>query len=267
MKNNQKIIHKKKSKRKSKKIQRKKNTNLKKYKLLVISMDNENGKERRKVLNYPYTFMKGLKGNNLKNPIVRNVNQKFFSRYNQDRKSSKFNGFVGNFSSHVKCYHYIIKHNLKNTVILEDDSILSSKLPDPSKLPNDSLTLFSGRIQPPKSWKDSENFHKNCTPKKIIKSFKKGVNLIDYDKFRFTQSNAIFVPNKEVAKNVLNHMKKSKHYKSMDLYYSKEKLVKYLYYPAPFTHDDQIAKVGSNILKGKGQGIIKNYVLQIRLMY
>ena len=88
-------------------------------------------------------------------------------------------------------------------MILEDDSILSSKLPDPSKLPNDSLTLFSGRIQPPKSWKDSENFHKNCTPKKIIKSFKKGVNLIDYDKFRFTQSNAIFVPNKEVLRSGL----------------------------------------------------------------
>ena len=26
-------------------------------------MDNENGKERRKFLNYPYTFIKGLKGN------------------------------------------------------------------------------------------------------------------------------------------------------------------------------------------------------------
>ena len=230
------------------------------YHFLVISMDNENGKKRRSVLNYDYTWIEGLSGRDLDNPIVQDVHKKMFLRYNVDKHSNKFNGYVGNFSSHIKTLQYIVKEKLNNCVLLEDDSILTKEnLPDPTTLPQDGMTLFSGRLQKP-TWKNLKEWHQNGEPQKIIQTFQQGINLMDYDTFRFTQSNAIFIPNETVAKDVLHHMKTSKYkYKSMDLYYSQHKLVKYLYYPAPFIHDDLLAKVGSNI--NSLHGVMKDYVL------
>ena len=229
------------------------------YNLLLISLNNETGAARRSVLNYNYNLIKGLKGSD-NNRIVNFVKSKFYSRYNQDKKGKGYLGAVGVFSSHISALNHIVKNNLKNTIILEDDSILKGKLPSPLKLPKDSLTLFSGRIGPPKSWDELDNFHKSCSAQKIIKKFKRGINEIDYDKFRYTQQNAIYYPNKEQAQIVLNKIKEAKTLKNIDLFYNKHRLVKYLYYPAPFIHDDLKANIGSQISK-KGHGKIKDYIL------
>ena len=98
--------------------------------------------------------------------------------------------------------------------------------------------------------------------KNIIKNFKKGVNEIDYTKYRWTQSNAIFIPNKQVAQNMLNKLEEIKTFKLYyDMLLSNNRLVKYLYYPAPFRHDDTLQNVISQI-GGVPQGNIENYVLK-----
>tara|TARA_R110000787_G_scaffold55854_5_gene128681 strand:- start:1650 stop:2426 length:777 start_codon:yes stop_codon:yes gene_type:complete len=229
------------------------------YNLLLISLNNESGEKRRSVLNYPYFWIKGLKGTD-NNRIVNFVKSKFYSRYNQDKKGKGYLGAVGVFSSHIKAMEHIVKNNLKNTIILEDDSILKGKLPNPLKLPQDSLTLFSGRIQPPKSWADLKKFHSSCSAQKIIKNFKRGVNEINYNDHRWTQQNAVYYPNSKVTQDVLNQIHSAKRLKNIDLFFNNPSIVKYLYYPAPFVHDDIKADIGSQISK-KGHGKIKDYIL------
>ena len=229
---------------------------MKGYNLLVISMDNEKGKQRRSKLNYPFIWVKGLKGSDKSNPIVKEVTNKFLVRYNQDKNSQKVQGYIGNFSSHIKVLKHIVNNNLKNSVILEDDSQLEF-LPPIAKLPKDAITQFSGRLQP-KRWEDVKSFHQGCEPQKIIKTFKKGLNKINHDDYRFTQSNAIYVPNKKEAQKILDTIEKAKHYKSYDFFLNDHHLLDYLWYPAPFTHDD--LSTGSSITKG-GEGRIKNYIL------
>ena len=127
------------------------------YNILLISLDNENGALRRKELNYPYTWIKGLYGGDFKNPLVKEVDKRIYLGYNAIKRSKKWLGFVGNMASHLKVLEHIVKNKLNNTITLEDDSILIHPLPNPKTLPDDSPVLFSGQLRHPKSWgKDAE---------------------------------------------------------------------------------------------------------------
>lgn len=225
---------------------------------LLISMDTEKGKIRRNLLNYDdFIWIRGCDGSKSDDDIVNEVRDKYFSRYNENRECPKFYARVGNLASHLKCLNHIIQKDLENTIILEDDSFIDEDytVPDYSSFPKDGMTMLSGRIQPT-TWTGQREWHRSGKPQQIIKTFEEGINLVHYDKYRFTQSNAYFVPNATVASKAVEKIKGEKKYRHTDILFSKLHLWKYLYYPAPYIHDD----TGSNsqIIKGN-IGKIKNY--------
>ena len=253
-----------KTKRRSKKKLTKKPEHTKIYKnnnkmkLLVMSVDNEKGLARRKYLNYKYDWIKAIWMDDRKNPILKKVRSKVTIRYNMSKSSRKFKAGTANISSHIKILKMIVEKNMKNVIILEDDSIQNTDLPNVNELPTDGATLFSGQLAHPFSWNEDKLWKKN-TARKTVKSFKKGVNRINYDKYRWTQSNAIFIPNKAVAANMLKVLDEIDSYKLYyDMLLAHNKLVSYLYYPAPFRHDD--TRVSGQI--GSRQGNIENYILK-----
>lgn len=217
---------------------------------LVISMDNEVGKLRREHLNYEYTHIKGVSVEDEEGKFVRD-NLKV--AYNTGDKIK--NGISGCFSSHIKCLKYIIENKLDNTIILEDDSIKVNDFPV-EELPQDAPTFFAGRIAHPTNWKYNKKFVKEEADN-IISNFKKGINLIDREKFRVHTSSAIYFPNIKVAEELLNYILTIRMYKHYDLYLSKYNLVKYLYYPSIFKHDDSLS--GSNYDTRRKAIIINNY--------
>lgn len=257
-------LNKTKRKSKKKKLTKKisdtktyKNSN--KFKLFVISVDNDKGKERRKYLNYKYKWIKAIYMDDNNNSILNKVRSKVTIRYNMSKDSKKYKGATANTSSHIKVLKMISKQNLKNVIILEDDSIQNTPLPKISELPIDGATLFSGQLAHPHSWNEDKEWKRNKA-RNVIKTFKKGINEIDYNKYRWTQINAIFIPNKSVADHILKVLDDIKSYKLYyDMLLASNKLVPYLYYPAPFRHDDTL--VPSQIT-GHTIGNIENYYLK-----
>ena len=241
---------------KSKKTEKKFKNDIK---IFVISVDNEKGRERRKLLNYKYKWIKAIYMDDSNNSILKKVRSKATIRYNMSKDSKKYKAATANISSHIKILKMIVKQNLKNVIILEDDSIQNTDLPKISELPTDAPTLFSGQLAHPHSWNEDKEWKKKKA-KKVINSFQKGVNKIDYDKYRWTQSNALFIPNKHVAEHILKVLDEIKSFKLYyDMLLSHNKLVPYLYYPAPFRHDDTM--VPSQIT-GHTIGNIENYILK-----
>jgi hypothetical protein len=221
-------------------------------KILVISMDNEKGQKRRSFLNYDYTRIKGVDGSDNKNPYVNEVKKKMKLRYNANQKT--IDGFAGNVASHLKAMDYIVKNKMNNVILNEDDSLQKKDIP--KNLPNE-ITLLSGQISHPKSWEKDKEWKKNGENLKILSAFKTGANDIDYQKFRWTQSNSIYFPSWKDAKRLLDKLRNEvKSYKSYDMVLSQNKLIKKIYYPAIFNHHD---KLNSSLI-ATNPGVIVDYV-------
>tara|TARA_R110001592_G_scaffold78043_1_gene234447 strand:+ start:2158 stop:2889 length:732 start_codon:yes stop_codon:yes gene_type:complete len=218
---------------------------------LVISMNCESGLSRRKYLNYDFDLIVGCKGDNLEDPFVKEVSEKMSLRYNISQ--NKKNGFIGNFASHLKALDYIIKNKLDKVVILEDDSIQATAIPE--DLPTEPC-LFSGQIAHPSNWSKDKAFKESGINKEIISTFKVGVNPIEYYKFRWSQINALYIPTSTSAEILLNKIRQHKKYKAYDLFLSQHQLIEKLYYPAVFKHHDfaRQSQVSTD------PGIIINYV-------
>jgi len=211
---------------------------------LVISIN----PERLKYLNYNYTLIPG------ETEASDFVKSKMINKYNEDKNSKKYKGKCGCFTSHIKALEYAVDNKLKNIQILEDDAFLDSHdiIMD---MPRDAPSLLGGVLQHPTDWKKTNDFKKNDVDD-IISNFEDGINLIDYDKYRFTGSYAIFYPDYKCCQKILNYIFNSgKPLKHFDIYLCNNKLVKYLIYPSIYKHDD--TKTGSSITNG--EGIIKNY--------
>jgi len=89
----------------------------------------------------------------------------------------------------------------------------------------------------------------------IIKSFDEGLNVIDYDKIRWSCCACIYYPTPQSAQNILEYIYKKKSYRTFDLFLSESKLISYLYYPSPFKIDDK------NVSQyHKPNGLIDNYM-------
>lgn len=221
-------------------------------KILVISMDNEKGQKRRDFLNYDYTKIKGIDGSDNTNPYVNEVKKKMRLRYNAKQKT--IDGFSGNIASHLKAMDYIVKNKLNNVILNEDDSLQKRDIP--KNLPNE-ITLLSGQISHPKSWDKDKEWKKKKENHKITAEFKSGVNNIDYEKFRWTQSNSIYFPSWKDAEELLDKLRNEvKSYKSYDMVLSQNKLIKKIYYPAIFNHHDKLNKS----LIATNPGVIVDYI-------
>ena len=66
----------------------------------------------------------------------------------------------------------------------------------------------------------------------IKNGFKKGINKIDYTKFRILETRGYFVPNKQEAKRMLDIINKAPKLKNVDIFFSNNEMIKYFYFPA-----------------------------------
>ena len=165
---------------------------------------------------------------------------RFQLRYNTGDK--KVAGIIGCFASHIKVLNKIIKENLKNVLVLEDDSSEITKLPTGLKdFPN--AVYLGGWIVQPKIKDINKSVNKN--------KFHKGINKIDYNKFRILETRAYFVPNKQEAKRMLDIIHSAPKLKNVDIFFSKNQMIKYFYYPALSL---QTTKMTSTIDEKSGYG-------------
>jgi GR25 family glycosyltransferase involved in LPS biosynthesis len=220
-------------------------------KKLVISINNEIGKKRRLKLNYEFIHIEGI----IDCPLWIKNNFRFY--HNENINSKKTIGKINCFASHIKALEYIVDNKLNDVVILEDDAILDGNIID---LPNDGACLLGATLRHPTNWNKDNDFRKNEVHK-IISNFKKGINEIDYKKYRWNTAHSIYYPNWEIAKQILDFIKSKKYkFKHFDLFLSTFKLIKYLHYPSIYNHDDRdsISQINS---KNKNV-FIKDYIIQ-----
>jgi len=218
-------------------------------KRLVISIDNEIGLDRRKKLNYNFIHLKG------ETEAPKWVRDKFKLYHNEDVNSKKVKGRMACFSSHIKALEYIVNNKINDIVILEDDAFLEGEIID---LPNNSACLLGGTLRHPIKWSMDYKFRKNEVSN-IINNFNNGINIIDYDKFRWTQAYSIYYPKWEIAKEILDFIKNTKYmFKHYDIFLANHRLIKYLHYPSIYSHDDRDSISQVN----KKNGYIKNYIIQ-----
>jgi GR25 family glycosyltransferase involved in LPS biosynthesis len=142
---------------------------------------------------------------------------------------------VACFDGHLNIIKRIIKEDLKNVLICEDDADIDfQRFNEFLKVDKpDGLIYLGGRFDFPKikDWKLGREAIENYMSKNY--SHIQGFNKVK-DDFIITGSHGYFIKNKEVAEKMLNDLKgKSGKYKSnlIDVCISKIKMDKFYYYP------------------------------------
>jgi len=211
------------------------------FHILVISMDSALGEQRRSCLNYPYVWLEGVRGKTHKGPIRDRM-----IRYPGGLERSR-DGMIGCFAAHVKALITIQQRRLKNVIICEDDAIQVRALPALNKLKRDGVTLLAGAVRTPGPWKQEDaDFRTSGEALRIVRSFKPGSNIIDWERFRFTGSAAYFVPDSTVAQTILDRLSQSSdRITHWDVWLGKQELVKYLLYPNCFTERKGPSQIGT----------------------
>jgi hypothetical protein len=269
-------------------------------KKLVISMS----PDRQSALDYGHEVISGMPYEQVPAHIKKN----FSIKYNEHRKNQagknvppaydintnlwtslpdlpdgkQPRGRMGCFGAHCRALQYVAENKIDNVAILEDDAQIDRKSMgiragetfDTSYFPQDAPTLLGGTFRHPKAWNQDKKWRKEVLPK-LTGKFQKGINPVNYDEKRWTQSHAIYYPKWEVARDTLKKIEQIGHenksplgagpYKHYDIFMGGDsRLIPYFHYPSLFTHNDGIDKnrnpkaVGGGI--GKGEGIVKNYI-------
>ena len=216
-----------------------------KPKIFVISLDNEEGKRRRSLLNYEYEWIKAETGLTCDPWIV----EKMKNRHNIKFKTKI--GKLGCFASYMKVFNKIVNEKLNNVIILEDDCILLQKF-FVEKLGKKPIYL-NGVFQHPLNYSKSTKKWRDT-----IKIDKNGINKIDYSKFRISGTIGIYFPKFEQVKKIVDDIMSLDKITSIDNLLIKMKSIERFYYPSLYKHDD-----GNNsCIRDKGYGIIQDYKFQ-----
>ncbi len=230
----------------------------KKYPLrkFVISMEDSIGFLRRKFIKYKYEHFRGIKGPNAPMWMI----DKFKHRSGIGVKKKW--GKIGNFASYYYLLHKIVNEKINNVIILEDDCHLNHEFTIEDL--GDEPLMLNGVVHHPKNWAKRNRLwvQEMLEYWKGPEGPKCGVNTIDYEKYRMTGTIGMFLPKWQDARRMIEYLKKSKVYTSIDIMLVKKKFFKKFYYPNLFYHDDR--KV-SNI-EAKGYGRI-DYFFERELKY
>jgi len=224
-------------------------------KIIVLSLDTEIGKERRDKLNYEFEIDYG-------NTILDLVDPEIIRRMRKNEELAKLHRVkCCHFDQYIKLLKRIVNEKIDNVIICEDDAILRYIPTDINSevIEEYEPILLNGKLAHPRNWKYNTNDYINNYLKPEINNFKKGINKIDYDKYRWSCCACIFYPSYRSAQKILNYFKNDK--KSityMDLWMSKNKLIKYLYYPSVFIINDG----GVSQVADHNHGVICDYVVK-----
>ena len=168
------------------------------------------------------------------------------TRYNT--KPDKILSKLGCIGSHRKALLAIYNRKSSNNIILEADAELSDILPEP---PTTSC-YFGGWIIPPK-------FSLPAISPTDIQPLK-GLNKINYDKFKVIMNHAIFIKTPQEAMEVFQTTIVNK-IKNYDIHFSNSKLVNHYYYPPIFCQGRHVSEIDKKT--NKNHQLSKNYGFKI----
>ena len=179
-------------------------------------------------------------------------NQKMLNKlktiYNTKQKS--IIAKLGCIAAHRKALLAIYSNQTNNNLILEEDAGLLHLLPSS---PKDSCYM-GGWIVPPLISRAGKQ-PVNIKPKK-------GLNNIDYNKFKIVTTHALFIKSHEEAVELLDMTIKPEKLKNYDIFLAEEKYFKSYYYPSIFVqekHKSEIDdKVNQNYIRTYNYGLTMN---------
>ena len=137
--------------------------------------------------------------------------------------------------SHKNLLNKIIEEDLKDVFVIEDDSIIND-FDDLNKViskANNEFCYIGGDLFSPLN-KDAKEFKKTIKDE-IRVNLIEGINVINPDKFIILNTHGYYIPNKEVAKDILLRIPNAKKEKAVDIEYKnlqKKKIIKHFIYPA-----------------------------------
>ena len=159
---------------------------------------------------------------------------------------------LGCIAAHRKALLAIYSNQTHNNLILEEDAGLMSPLPSP---PSKSCYM-GGWIVPPLISKAGK-VTINVKPKK-------GLNKIDYDKFKIVTTHALFIKGHEEATELLDMTIQPEKLKNYDIFLAEDKFFDSYYYPSVFVqekHKSEIDdKVNQNYIRTYNYGLTKSPV-------
>ena len=157
---------------------------------------------------------------------------KLDTRYNTKNKSILAK--LGCISAHRKALLSIFSNQTNNNLILEEDADLTGQLITP---PNQSCYM-GGWVVPPQI--------SNAGKEKINIRLKKGINRIDYSKFKVLTTHSLFIKTHEEAIDLLISLIKPEKLKNYDIHLAKEQWFEYLYYPPQYIQGKHSSEIGGD---------------------
>ena len=135
--------------------------------------------------------------------------------------------------SHTQLLEKIVKENLEDVLILEDDAIQVN--PIPIDYPKDGIVYVGGFIYNKKMMIE--------TPPEI--THKKGINLCPPE-YRILGTLAYIIPTPDIALKILNRIYSSKRYKAIDIMYGNLDIKQYYNYPGSFREEGCPSQISPN---------------------
>ena len=155
--------------------------------------------------------------------------------YNTKKKS--IIAKLGCIAAHRKALLAIYSNQTKNNLILEDDANLSGNLPAVPK----ETCYMGGWIVPPQISKTGK-VKLNIKPKR-------GLNKIDYDKFKIITTHALFIKEIDEATMLLDSTIQPEKIKNYDVHLADNKYFKSYYYPPVFVQGKHFSDIEGKVNK------------------
>ena len=144
---------------------------------------------------------------------------------------------LGCIAAHRKALLAIFSNQTNNNLILEEDATLSGDLPIPPK----ESCYMGGWIVPPQISKTGK-VKLNVNPKK-------GINMIDYDKFKVITTHALFVQTHEEALILLESTILPEKLKNYDIHLAECEMFDAYYYPPVFVQGKHKSDIEGKVNK------------------
>jgi len=214
---------------------------VKKYNIYIICKNEEIFREKAKQLNDLYKHkichIQWIPAEYL---TITQCNQKVLKKlktlYNTKKKSIIRK--LGCIAAHRKALLAIYSNQTHNNLILEEDADKIHTIPNPPK----QSCYMGGWIVPPKISKTGKI--------KISLKPKKGLQKIDYSKFKILTTHSIFIKSPDEAVELLDLTIQPESLKPYDIFLSDNQYFKYYYYPSIFVqkpHKSEIDNKSSDI--------------------
>ena len=145
---------------------------------------------------------------------------------------------------HKDILRKIVADDLKDVVVMEDDCNFDlSRLHELKEIKD--FTYLGGKITSLVMAREKEFFRDK--KQDIINSLKNGINQIDYDNYKITYGLCYFIPNKEIAQKILDHIPIYEKNRAIDIDYmllQKKGIIKDFIFPALGTQNIPEANKG-----------------------